>query len=63
MFERCVAADEPLEMNFIKKHARELEADGIERPAARLFSNPPGELMLIFTIRDIIMYVYNHHYN
>lgn len=35
MFERCVALDEPLEMNFIKKHAKELELDGIERPAAR----------------------------
>lgn len=43
MFERSVAADEPLEMNFIKKHARELELDGVERPAARLFSNPPGD--------------------
>ena len=28
---------------FIKKHARELSADGVERPAARLFSNPPGD--------------------
>jgi len=43
MFERCVAVDEPLEMNFIKKHAQELELDGVERPAARLFSNPPGD--------------------
>ncbi len=43
MFERSVAADEPVEMNFIKKHAQELELDGVERPAARLFSNPPGK--------------------
>jgi magnesium chelatase subunit H len=43
MFERAAAADEPLEMNFIKKHAEGLRADGVERPAARLFSNPPGD--------------------
>ncbi len=42
MFERCAKADEPIDMNFIKKHALELEKDGVERPAARLFSNPPG---------------------
>ena len=30
-------------MNFIKKHAQELMADGVERPAAKLFSNPPGD--------------------
>lgn len=28
---------------FIKKHASELSADGVARPAARLFSNPPGD--------------------
>lgn len=28
---------------FIKKHSNELSADGVERPAARLFSNPPGD--------------------
>mmetsp|Transcript_3977 Transcript_3977/g.5902 ORF Transcript_3977/g.5902 Transcript_3977/m.5902 type:complete len:297 (-) Transcript_3977:73-963(-) len=43
MFERCASADEPIEMNFIKKHSKELEEDGVERPAARLFSNPPGD--------------------
>mmetsp|Transcript_16101 Transcript_16101/g.19664 ORF Transcript_16101/g.19664 Transcript_16101/m.19664 type:complete len:727 (+) Transcript_16101:2098-4278(+) len=43
MFERCVAVNEPLDMNFVKKHAQELELDGVERPAARLFSNPPGD--------------------
>jgi len=44
MFERAaIAADEPEDMNFIKKHATELIADGVERPAARLFSNPPGD--------------------
>ena len=44
MFERAaIAVDEPEDMNFIKKHANELIADGVERPAARLFSNPPGD--------------------
>lgn len=43
MFERAAQADEPIHMNYIKKHARELvDAGVIERPAARLFSNPPG---------------------
>jgi len=41
MFERAAQADEPIEMNFIKKHAEELIEDGVtERAAARLFSNP-----------------------
>ena len=44
MFERAaVADDESPDMNYIKKHAMELEAGGTERPAARLFSNPPGD--------------------
>jgi len=30
-------------LQFIKKHASELSAGGVERPAARLFSNPPGD--------------------
>jgi magnesium chelatase subunit H len=41
MFERAAQADEPPEMNFIKKHSMELSADGVvERTAARLFCNP-----------------------
>ena len=43
MFERCAEADEPIEMNFIRKHTLDLAKDGVERPAARLFSNPPGD--------------------
>jgi magnesium chelatase subunit H len=44
MFERAaMAEDEPEDMNFIKKHASQLQQDGVERPAARLFSNPPGD--------------------
>jgi magnesium chelatase subunit H len=42
MFERCVAAEEPEHLNFVKKHAESLRKDGVERVAARLFSNPPG---------------------
>ncbi len=41
MFERAAKADEPLHMNFVKKHSQELVESGVdERPAARLFSNP-----------------------
>jgi magnesium chelatase subunit H len=41
MFERAAQADEPLDMNFIKKHSQELVESGVkERSAARLFSNP-----------------------
>ena len=43
MFERAATVDEPLSMNFIKKHAKSLTDDGVDRPAARLFSNPPGD--------------------
>jgi magnesium chelatase subunit H len=44
MFERAAQADEPANMNFIKKHCDELLASGSEeRVAARLFSNPPGD--------------------
>ncbi|KAG7350999.1 cobaltochelatase [Nitzschia inconspicua] len=44
MFERAaIVEDETEEMNFIKKHASQLHQDGVERPAARLFSNPPGD--------------------
>jgi magnesium chelatase subunit H len=41
MFERCADADEPVSMNFVKKHSVELRESGVqERTAARLFSNP-----------------------
>lgn len=43
MFERAALADEPTELNFIRKHALKLQTEGVERPAARLFSNPPGD--------------------
>lgn len=44
MFERAAQADEPIDMNFVKKHSVELQQSGVnERTAARLFSNPPGD--------------------
>lgn len=39
----CRGQDEPLEMNYIRKHTLELAAKGVERPTARLFSNPAGD--------------------
>ncbi len=43
LFRRAAEADEPPERNAIRRHARELEARGIENPTARLFSNPAGD--------------------
>ncbi|KAL3906436.1 MAG: hypothetical protein SGILL_009271, partial [Bacillariaceae sp.] len=44
MFERAaIAENEKDDLNFVKKHASQLKNDGVERPAARLFSNPPGD--------------------
>lgn len=43
MFQRAASADEPIEMNFIKKHAMEMGAKGLKNTAARLFSNPAGD--------------------
>lgn len=39
---RCFQ-NESIEMNFIRKHTLELQAKGVERPSARLFSNPAGD--------------------
>lgn len=43
LFQRAGAADEPLEMNYIRKHVTEMTAEGLENPTARLFSNPAGD--------------------
>ncbi|MEM7649130.1 MAG: magnesium chelatase subunit H, partial [Cyanobacteria bacterium P01_A01_bin.70] len=43
LFRRAAAADEPVEQNFIRKHALALQAEGVENPTARLFSNPAGD--------------------
>ena len=43
LFLRLAALDEPDEANFVRKHCREMEAQGVERAASRLFSNPAGD--------------------
>ncbi|CAK6692435.1 cobaltochelatase subunit CobN [Synechococcus sp. CBW1107] len=43
LFRRAATAAEPEEGNAIRRHARALEAQGIENPTARLFSNPAGD--------------------
>ena len=43
LFQRAADADEPIEQNFIRKHALELRSQGIENTSARLFSNPAGD--------------------
>mgnify|MGYP001810974727 CR=1 FL=1 len=44
LFARAAAANEPDEMNFIRKHARALQDKGVTAGAtARLFSNPAGD--------------------
>lgn len=43
LFRRAAEADEPIEQNFIRKHALELQAQGVENTTARLFSNPSGD--------------------
>lgn len=42
-FKRAADADEPLELNFIRKHSLDMKAKGLANPAARLFSNPAGD--------------------
>eukprot|EP00899_Mesostigma_viride_P018142 jgi/Mesvir1/26329/Mv22508-RA.1 len=43
LFHRAAEADEPVDMNFIRKHALELKGKGVDKPAARIFSNPAGD--------------------
>jgi magnesium chelatase subunit H len=43
LFQRAADANEPEEMNFIRKHALVLKAQGVENSSARLFSNPSGD--------------------
>ena len=43
LFLRAAQADEPVEQNFIRKHVLALQAQGVENPSARLFSNPAGD--------------------
>lgn len=43
LFQRAATAAEPEEDNFIRKHYVALQAQGVENPSARLFSNPAGD--------------------
>ncbi|MCG5059832.1 MAG: magnesium chelatase subunit H [Limnoraphis sp. WC205] len=43
LFQRAADADEPPDKNYIRKHALELQSQGIENPSTRLFSNPAGD--------------------
>ena len=43
LFRRAAEVDEPIEQNFIRKHALALAATGVENASARLFSNPAGD--------------------
>lgn len=43
LFEKASNADEPVSMNFIKKHSDSITNDKIDRSSSRLFSNPNGE--------------------
>ena len=43
LFQRTADIDEPVDKNFIRKHALELQQKGIENTSARLFSNPAGD--------------------
>ncbi|MBD2578855.1 magnesium chelatase subunit H [Oscillatoria sp. FACHB-1406] len=43
LFQRAAQAEEPIEQNFIRKHALELQAQGVKNSSARLFSNPAGD--------------------
>jgi magnesium chelatase subunit H len=43
LFGRAATAAEPEEQNFIRKHYLALQAQGVENPSARLFSNPAGD--------------------
>lgn len=43
LFKRAAEADEPTDMNYIRKHAENMSSNGLENPTARLFSNPSGD--------------------
>jgi magnesium chelatase subunit H len=43
LFLRASTIDEPIDQNFIRKHALVLQAKGIDNSSARLFSNPAGD--------------------
>ncbi|MBD1852143.1 magnesium chelatase subunit H [Leptolyngbya sp. FACHB-711] len=43
LFLRASTIEEPIDQNFIRKHALALQAKGIDNASARLFSNPSGD--------------------
>ena len=43
LFRRAAEAEERSDNNYIRKHCLALEAQGIENPSARMFSNPAGD--------------------
>ena len=43
LFQRAATAEESEAKNFIRKHYLALQAQGVENPSARLFSNPAGD--------------------
>ena len=43
LFRRAASADEPEERNSIRRHVQALQAQGVENPTARMFSNPAGD--------------------
>lgn len=46
--QRAAAADEPADMNYIRKHSSAMTDQGLTNSAARLFSNPAGAFPLSF---------------
>ncbi|MCJ8283578.1 MAG: cobaltochelatase subunit CobN [Rivularia sp. ALOHA_DT_140] len=43
LFQRAADLEEPVDKNYIRKHALELKQQGIDNSSARLFSNPAGD--------------------
>ncbi len=43
LFRRAAEADEPPELNYVRKHALGMQAQGLAASSARLFSNPAGD--------------------
>lgn len=43
LFQRAATADEPADMNYIRKHSSAMTDQGLTNSAARLFSNPAGD--------------------
>jgi len=41
--QRAAAADEPDDMNFVRRHAAAMRGAGVGNATARLFSNPAGD--------------------